>query len=200
MCRALYTATDWRRFGRSRRSTSLALSTLQHSPTSEQGESEASGSEGSVPQHRWIQVADVTTTRHLSHLVVEGPASDNGMRTFYCGYQGCAHPVGFPHKTQLVTHIRSVHLQEKPFLCTTCKTPFARKQDAVRHVTTANTGQRYPCNICDKTFARKSYRDSHQDLCVQRTMITNYNRVHAARTTSAQYPPHLHYPPPHYRH
>jgi len=167
--------------GPSRRSGSVT-----HSPTSDTyfGESE----DGSGQQHSWVQVGNVTTTKHLSHLVLEESTSSSGARMFWCGWQGCTHPVGFPHKAQLVTHIRSVHLQEKPFLCITCKTPFARKQDAVRHVATANSGTRYPCGLCSKTFARKSYRDSHQDLCIQRSMITSYNRTQANNYQGNSYP------------
>jgi hypothetical protein len=158
--------------------SSSSLGSTSSSPVSDtyQGESETNASDGSAPPHNWIQVGNVTTTRVLSHLVLEDTSAGNGVRTFFCGWQGCTHPVGFPHKSQLVTHIRSVHLQEKPFLCTTCKTPFARKQDAVRHVTTANSGTRYPCNVCSKTFARKSYRDSHQDICDLRTMVISRAR------------------------
>ncbi|KIJ30725.1 hypothetical protein M422DRAFT_53631 [Sphaerobolus stellatus SS14] len=159
---------QWMRAHLERRSGSVT-----HSPTSDTyfGESE----DGSGQQHSWVQVGNVTTTKHLSHLVLEESTSSSGA-------------LGFPHKAQLVTHIRSVHLQEKPFLCITCKTPFARKQDAVRHVATANSGTRYPCGLCSKTFARKSYRDSHQDLCIQRSMITSYNRTQANNYQGNSYP------------
>jgi len=133
------------------------------------GDSDASGSDSASVTHNWIQVGSVTTSKSLKPYVVDVSSSET--KYFLCGWNDCRHPVEFNNKSQLITHIRSVHLQEKPFLCTTCQTSFARKQDAIRHVETANSGKRFKCDICDKTFARKSYRDSHQNLCVERRAV-----------------------------
>ncbi|KAF8581695.1 hypothetical protein K439DRAFT_202076 [Ramaria rubella] len=92
--------------------------------------------------------------------------SNGGVKSFFCGWTGCKHPVGFAQKPQLITHIRSVHLQEKPFLCTTCNTLFARKQEASRHVTSMNSGRRYKCSGCHQAFSRKNYRDAHEECCM----------------------------------
>jgi len=160
---------SWTQAGSSSSSTQANITALNE-PSPPQAESDASGSENAATQHEWVQTGTVTSTRLLSHLVIE--ELRDSVKFFFCGVEGCTHPSGFPHKSQLVTHIRSVHLQEKPFLCITCRTPFARKQEAIRHVNTANSGRRYECNICGKTFARKNYRDSHRDLCLQRRAIT----------------------------
>ncbi|GJJ13576.1 hypothetical protein Clacol_007832 [Clathrus columnatus] len=97
-------------------------------------------------------------------MVVE--FSNNGVKSFFCGWAGCKHPVGFAQKPQLITHIRSIHLQEKPFLCTTCNTQFSRKQEASRHVISMNTGRKYKCSGCHQAFSRKNYRDAHEEVCM----------------------------------
>ncbi|KAF8503000.1 hypothetical protein JB92DRAFT_2972307 [Gautieria morchelliformis] len=145
------TSTAWTHRESSSSEGIITYSENEASPS--QADSDISGSENAATQHEWIQTGAVTTTRLLSHLVRE--ASHAGVRYFFCGVEGCSHS-GFPHKSQLITHIRSVHLQEKPFLCITCSTPFARKQEAIRHVNSANNGRRYECNICGKTFFRHS--------------------------------------------
>ncbi|KAF8584220.1 hypothetical protein K439DRAFT_1156241 [Ramaria rubella] len=120
-------------------------------------------------QHSWIQRGTITTAQQLGHAIVEA-FSDN-IKYFLCGWTGCNHPFGFPQKYQLMTHIRSTHLQEKPFLCTTCRATFSRKQEAVRHVRSANTGKRFTCDICSKSFARRSYCNKHQALCSEQRNV-----------------------------
>ena len=68
-------------------------------------------------QHAWIERSNVTSGQALSHFIVE--ISRDGVTSYFCGWEGCRYPVGFAKRTQLMTHIRSIHLQEKPFLCTT---------------------------------------------------------------------------------
>ncbi|KAF8509636.1 hypothetical protein JB92DRAFT_2945332 [Gautieria morchelliformis] len=116
-------------------------------------------------QHAWIERSNTMSGHALDHLVVE--ISRDGVTTYFCGWEGCRYPVGFAKRTQLITHIRSVHLQEKPFLCTTCNAVFERKQDAVRHVASMNSRQ-YRCSNCDRVFTRKQYRDTHEDTCLPR--------------------------------
>ncbi|KAF8512333.1 hypothetical protein JB92DRAFT_288935 [Gautieria morchelliformis] len=96
-------------------------------------------------QHIWRQTGSISTTKSLSHLISH--VFINNVTTFFCGWNNCGHPVGFLHKAQLITHIRSVHLQEKPFQCTTCGTAFSRKQEAIRHVNAINTGKKYKCSF-----------------------------------------------------
>ncbi|KAF8529699.1 hypothetical protein BU17DRAFT_60472 [Hysterangium stoloniferum] len=114
--------------------------------------------------HVWVQRSQVTTSKALNHLVLE--FSTNGVRSFFCGWTGCKHPVGFAQKPQLITHIRSAHLQEKPFVCTTCNTQFSRKQEASRHVLSMNSGRKYKCSGCHQAFSRKNYRDTHEESCL----------------------------------
>ena len=69
------------------------------------------------PQHVWRQIGSVSTIKSLSHLIVQ--VSIDNVTTYLCGWSNCTHPVGFSQKAQVLTHIRSAHLQEKPFQCTT---------------------------------------------------------------------------------
>ncbi|KAF8584223.1 hypothetical protein K439DRAFT_1633714 [Ramaria rubella] len=117
-----------------------------------------------VVQHSWTQMGEITPSKDLGHHVLD--VITGGIKTFFCRWPGCKHPVGFAQKPQLFTHIRSVHLQEKPFRCITCHATFARKQDATRHVITMNFGKQYECSVCHRAFTRKHYRDSHEGRCL----------------------------------
>ncbi|GJJ11686.1 hypothetical protein Clacol_005922 [Clathrus columnatus] len=108
-------------------------------------ENHDSSPENATVLHHWVQLSPVTTSKSIKNFIVD--ASTPERRLFFCAWDGCQHPLGFPNKPQLMTHVRSLHLQEKPFLCTTCRTLFARKQDAIRHVNTANSGKRYECRM-----------------------------------------------------
>ncbi|KAF8532365.1 hypothetical protein JB92DRAFT_2842115 [Gautieria morchelliformis] len=112
--------------------------------------------------HIWCQTAPVSSTKQLSHLIVQAPF--NSVPTFFCGWHNCTHPVGFRQKAQLITHIRSAHLQERPFQCT-CGTLFGRKQEAIRHVNAMTSGKKYKCSFCQRAFVRKQKRDQHEDIC-----------------------------------
>jgi len=116
------------------------------------------------PQHIWRQLDDVTPSRLLARHIHE--ACYNGAFSYFCKWNGCKHPVGFTQRSQALTHIRSTHLREKPFVCLTCNTRFGRKQEAKRHAITMNNGKQYRCNICCKAFSRKHYRDSHEERCL----------------------------------
>ncbi|KAF8521578.1 hypothetical protein BU17DRAFT_64807 [Hysterangium stoloniferum] len=89
------------------------------------------------PRHEWTESRNTTMAKVIEPLMIE--SHDNNGKRFFCGWAGCDHVSGFVRKAQLMTHIRSVHLSEKPFLCTTCNASFTRRQDAVRHVETMNS-------------------------------------------------------------
>ncbi|KAF8584230.1 hypothetical protein K439DRAFT_1157142 [Ramaria rubella] len=115
-------------------------------------------------QHAWIQTGTISTSKSLNHFIL--PVTAGNVTSFLCGWAGCKHPVGFCQKTHLVTHIRSVHLQEKPFRCIKCGVSFARKQEATRHVNGFNHGKKYKCSSCHQCFFRKHARDNHEDICM----------------------------------
>jgi len=115
-------------------------------------------------QHSWVQVKEKMPTKTLTQHVRE--FCNDGVLSFFCGWPDCKHHVAFALKTQVITHMRSAHLQEKPFLCVACNTSFARKQDAIRHAISMNMGKRYRCNICQRAYSRKHYRDTHEERCM----------------------------------
>lgn len=117
--------------------------------------------------HEWTESKNTTLPKAIEPLILEIP--DRSGKRFYCGWIGCNHSGGFVRKAQLITHIRSVHLSEKPFICKACDASFTRRQDAVRHVETMNSGKQYKCHYCDEGFARKDYRERHSDRCKCRT-------------------------------
>ena len=80
-------------------------------------DSSQSNASTAAPKHVWRQIGNVSTIKSLSHLIVQ--VSVSNVTTYLCGWNGCTHSAGFVHKAQLLTHIRSAHLQEKPFQCTT---------------------------------------------------------------------------------
>ncbi|KAF8519605.1 hypothetical protein BU17DRAFT_65828 [Hysterangium stoloniferum] len=118
-------------------------SSIHQSPQIDGPSSSSSGSSGPNVAHAWVQTGLVTGSKFLNQYVIDHSTDD--VPCFTCGWGGCTHRSAFPQKSQLLTHIRSVHLEEKPYKCTTCQTTFARKQDAVRHVETANGGDRHHC-------------------------------------------------------
>lgn len=67
--------------------------------------------------HHWVQVGTVTTSRSIKQFIVDDSTPER--KLFYCAWEGCNHPLGFQNKSQLMTHVRSLHLQERPFMCTT---------------------------------------------------------------------------------
>ncbi|KIJ30724.1 hypothetical protein M422DRAFT_783899 [Sphaerobolus stellatus SS14] len=116
-----------------------------------------------APQHIWRQESAITPSKALNRYVTD--VFSGGVLSWFCMWNGCRHPVGFAQKSQVITHIRSVHLREKPFICLTCNTRFGRKQEANRHTNAMNRGKQFKCRICEKAFSRKHYRDSHEDRC-----------------------------------
>jgi len=123
-----------------------------------------------TPQHCWRQTSEITPSKALSRYVRD--VFSEGILSWFCVWDGCRHPVGFTQKSQVITHIRSVHLREKPFICLTCNTRFGRKQEANRHTISMNRGKQYKCSVCQKAFSRKHYRDSHEERCLRDAMAS----------------------------
>lgn len=130
----------------------------------------AGGGSSSYPQgttedrpHVITERTNNTPVEALRNLIVE--ISGDGVSSYFCGWQNCQYPVGFAKQSQLISHIRSVHLQERPFICTTCHSEFERRQDASRHVAMMNRRQ-YKCSGCSRIFSRKDHRDIHEEKCL----------------------------------
>ena len=68
-------------------------------------------------RHEWTETSNAAISKAIDLLVIEVP--DGGAKRFFCGWRECSHTSGFARKAQLLTHIRTVHFSEKPFVCTT---------------------------------------------------------------------------------
>ena len=52
-------------------------------------------------------------------------------------------------------HVRSVHLNIRPFKCVTCKLNFTQRDVLNNHLATHDNIKRYSCPLCLQTFAQK---------------------------------------------
>ena len=68
-------------------------------------------------QHHYTQNRSITSSTELGRHILQ--VRNDGVKTFFCGWPECKHPVGFETKPRAITHIRSAHLREKPFICLT---------------------------------------------------------------------------------
>ena len=61
----------------------------------------------------------------------------------------------FTAKASLNSHLRSVHDQQKPFKCNTCDSSFARKDNLKTHIQSVHEKNTIRCNICGSNFTLK---------------------------------------------
>ncbi|KAF8503970.1 hypothetical protein JB92DRAFT_795594 [Gautieria morchelliformis] len=118
-------------------------------------------------QHRVVQIGPFTSQADLKRYIIL--TQENSNTYFTCDYPACSHEGAFDSRRQTASHVRRVHLMEKPFKCTTCGKYFAYQQDANRHVNTMNRGKIHECTICHKRYARKDYCDRHVIHCLRKT-------------------------------
>ncbi|KAF8484180.1 hypothetical protein JB92DRAFT_3030835 [Gautieria morchelliformis] len=115
--------------------------------------------------HAYIRTADTRIRSPYEHVCqIDSPCHDS--RYFVCAYEGCMHPVGFYTAQEAADHVRAMHVPDKPFTCMTCGASFMRKQDAVRHVKTMNSGKMYKCRVCKEAYSRKDYCLVHEKRCL----------------------------------
>lgn len=71
----------------------------------------------------------------------------------------------FRHQDTLASHLKDVHLQVKPFVCTflNCSRRFARQSFLDRHVRTHTNERPYECMYCHQTFKRSDHLIAHQE-------------------------------------
>ncbi|KAF8509242.1 hypothetical protein JB92DRAFT_3144757 [Gautieria morchelliformis] len=134
------------------------------------------------PQHTFSQAGTLTSLSDLKIYIIK--INDQGNTYHRCAYPNCSDKARFPSKRHAISHIRRVHLKEKPFICS-CGKMYAYAQGAKRHVDTKNQGRIHECNIwrvqspnsvpaqlvnasvsSNKRYARQDYRDQHEKCCL----------------------------------
>ncbi|CAB4056753.1 KRAB [Lepeophtheirus salmonis] len=60
------------------------------------------------------------------------------------------------------SHLRNVHLKDKPFDCSVCG-KFRASKDLTRHYRTHTGDKPYKCNDCDKRFGSPSNLSEHRN-------------------------------------
>ena len=80
--------------------------------------------------------------------------------TINCPHENCASV--FKDKSTLNKHVKSIHLQQKPFSCVKCGKAFKRR-DHLKHHFAVHTGERkYACDVCDMSFSFQSTLQKHK--------------------------------------
>ncbi|XP_072943131.1 uncharacterized protein [Epargyreus clarus] len=74
---------------------------------------------------------------------------DIGHKCTYCGRM-------FTRNSFMKDHIRRIHLKEKNVPCTVCDEKFFDNHLLKLHMVKHNGDRKFTCNICDKTFLRRS--------------------------------------------
>ncbi|KAF8509240.1 hypothetical protein JB92DRAFT_2947480 [Gautieria morchelliformis] len=120
------------------------------------------------PQHTFSQVGTLTSFSDLKIYIIK--TNDEGNTYHRCAYPNCSDKGRFPSKRHAISHIRRVHIKEKPFMCS-CGKMYAYAQDAKRHVDTKNQGRIHECSICNKRYARQDYRDLHEKCCILKERV-----------------------------
>ncbi|CAH2062236.1 unnamed protein product, partial [Iphiclides podalirius] len=68
----------------------------------------------------------------------------------------------FNLKSNLMLHMRSVHLKERPYECTVCNMGFFIKRHMLGHYLATHTNERrFKCDLCGKAYATQSSRRKH---------------------------------------
>jgi hypothetical protein len=67
-------------------------------------------------QHSVAKVGPFTSQAEINQYIIQ--TKGNGNTCFTCGYPPCSHEGVFDNRSQAASHVRRVHLKEKPFECT----------------------------------------------------------------------------------
>ena len=66
----------------------------------------------------------------------------------------------FTQQVNLIRH-KSVHSDERPFVCDECGTGFKKKNALERHLLSIHSTTSFPCSQCGKMFKSEAYLASH---------------------------------------
>ncbi|VVC98041.1 unnamed protein product [Leptidea sinapis] len=68
----------------------------------------------------------------------------------------------FNLKSNLMLHVRSVHLKERPYACSVCSMGFFIKRHMLGHYLATHTNERrFKCDACGKAYATQNSRRKH---------------------------------------
>lgn len=70
----------------------------------------------------------------------------------------------FTRKSNIKTHERRFHMNEKNYFCDQCGSAFFNKYDLLRHQSSIHYGASFACP-CGKTFTRKDNLIAHKRMC-----------------------------------
>lgn len=90
---------------------------------------------------------------------VSGRSIKETEKGFYCSFECCGKR--FLRNNARRVHERTVHLEEKPYQCSTCLRKFAHKSDAKKHELTHSGAKPYICLTCKRSFSQSSNLFTH---------------------------------------
>ncbi|XP_041968475.1 zinc finger protein 816-like isoform X4 [Aricia agestis] len=89
-------------------------------------------------------------TRHMTQV-----HNLEGIKCDYCDKK-------FNLKSNLILHMRSVHLKERPYQCSVCSMGFFVKRHMLGHYMATHTNERkFKCEVCGKAYATQNSRRKH---------------------------------------
>ncbi|KAJ6645360.1 Zinc finger protein [Pseudolycoriella hygida] len=70
----------------------------------------------------------------------------------------------FTKAVNVTTHVRSIHIREKPFICEECGKSFGTNGALKEHKITHSEERPYKCSYCEKSFKNLPRLKSHEDI------------------------------------
>nr|XP_032526258.1 myoneurin-like isoform X3 [Danaus plexippus plexippus] len=96
----------------------------------------------------------ISNYQRTKHLRIVHNKTSGLYRCETCGRE-------YEMKSQLLIHIRSVHMQERNQECSVCLSRFFSKNSLSRHMTIHTGSKNYKCDICGKEYARQKCLKDH---------------------------------------
>ena len=80
---------------------------------------------------------------------------------FKCPHPGCNKKYSI--ETRLKIHMK-IHMENKPFKCSTCEKPFAMRGDLNTHMKFHSTERPFKCTYCDKAYKTNEHLKDHINI------------------------------------